>query len=247
MKKIYKLISFILSFIMTVQIMGVSVVCADTELYFSVEEVISGNSVEINSIDLLSDNNIKIDVDSNEYYQIVLDANLMSQSTMKYATAKLCVYNQLGIKNSGKVHVLITDDNGKWLSEFDTTGNSTLKFGNDHRIYNMYVRYYRYSGNNLIEQANAWSNMGSTVTWNLTNNNSCFIYKKEESGIKKGDINGDGEIDLTDLARIKRYIIREINFTSEQFSAADVNSDGDVNLTDLAKIIRHIIGEIKIS
>ncbi len=55
-----------------------------------------------------------------------------------------------------------------------------------------------------------------------------------------GDINGDGKVDLKDLARLRKYLAGadvEINMNS-----ADVNGDGKVDLKDLARLRKYFAG-----
>jgi hypothetical protein len=60
-------------------------------------------------------------------------------------------------------------------------------------------------------------------------------------GVIKGDANGDGSVNITDVA----YVIDYINGTTDPGfveEAADVNGDGEVNITDVALIIDIING-----
>lgn len=50
-----------------------------------------------------------------------------------------------------------------------------------------------------------------------------------------GDIDADGDIDVTDLASLALYLLGDMSFTEEQKKTADVDDDGDVTLADLAK------------
>jgi len=59
-----------------------------------------------------------------------------------------------------------------------------------------------------------------------------------------GDINGDGLVDSTDLTILKRYILRRLDFTSDQLKAADVNLDNEVNSTDITILKRFILRKI---
>lgn len=63
----------------------------------------------------------------------------------------------------------------------------------------------------------------------------------------KGDINGDSEVDITDLALLNEYFRkRSITgdgislFSKAEFSAADTNGDGDVNEADLLSLLDSI-------
>ncbi|MCR5541626.1 MAG: dockerin type I repeat-containing protein [Ruminococcus sp.] len=58
-----------------------------------------------------------------------------------------------------------------------------------------------------------------------------------------GDVNGDGEINVTDILRIAAHIKHKIVLTDEQLKRADVNGDGNINVTDITKIAAHIKGK----
>lgn len=60
-----------------------------------------------------------------------------------------------------------------------------------------------------------------------------------------GDINGDGLVDSTDLTIMKRYILKRLDFTSDQLKAADVNLDNEENSTDITILKRFILKKIR--
>ena len=62
-----------------------------------------------------------------------------------------------------------------------------------------------------------------------------------DSRISKGDVNGDGTVNLKDVVMIRRYIAGGWNVTINE-SVADVNGDGNVNLKDVVMIRRYIAG-----
>ena len=64
----------------------------------------------------------------------------------------------------------------------------------------------------------------------------------EDETIMLGDVNGDGEINVTDIAKVAAHIKGIKALDEKGFKAADVNGDGDVNVTDIAKIAAHIKG-----
>ena len=57
----------------------------------------------------------------------------------------------------------------------------------------------------------------------------------DQNGSIAGDIDADGDIDVTDLASLALYLLGDMSFTEEQNKTADVDDDGDVTLADLAK------------
>lgn len=62
-----------------------------------------------------------------------------------------------------------------------------------------------------------------------------------------GDINGDGKVTITDLAKAQKQILRLESLTGNYFTAADVNKDGKISILDLAKIQNHILGKSSIA
>jgi hypothetical protein len=60
------------------------------------------------------------------------------------------------------------------------------------------------------------------------------------TNIIKGDANGDGEVNVSDIVEIIDYIM---NKPSDKFvyAAADLNEDGEVNVTDIVKVVSIIM------
>ena len=58
--------------------------------------------------------------------------------------------------------------------------------------------------------------------------------------IIKGDANGDGEVNVSDIVEIVNYIM---NKPSDRFvfAAADLNEDGEINVTDIVKVVSIIM------
>ena len=62
-----------------------------------------------------------------------------------------------------------------------------------------------------------------------------------------GDVNGDGEIKMSDLLSINRHVIGTIKLKDVYLEAGDVNRKGDgATMSDLLAINRHVIGTILI-
>ena len=57
--------------------------------------------------------------------------------------------------------------------------------------------------------------------------------------VRKGDVNGDGEVNGTDLVALANMILG----TSEKKSAADMNGDGEVNGTDYVTLANIVLGK----
>ncbi|MBQ8965722.1 MAG: hypothetical protein IJ063_16255 [Ruminococcus sp.] len=61
----------------------------------------------------------------------------------------------------------------------------------------------------------------------------------------KGDINGDGEINVTDVVLAAAHVKSIRALEGDWLARADINGDGDVNVTDLTWIAAFVKGLIK--
>ncbi|MBQ1434189.1 MAG: dockerin type I repeat-containing protein, partial [Ruminococcus sp.] len=64
----------------------------------------------------------------------------------------------------------------------------------------------------------------------------------EDESFLKGDVNGDGYINVTDIALVASHIKGIKPLSDKGLKAADVNEDTKVNVTDIALIAAHIKG-----
>ena len=55
-----------------------------------------------------------------------------------------------------------------------------------------------------------------------------------------GDINGDGKVNITDVALINAHVKKTKLLTGEDLEKADINGDGKVNITDVALVNAHV-------
>ena len=69
--------------------------------------------------------------------------------------------------------------------------------------------------------------------------------------IVKGDINGDGKVDVFDLMLCWLFVNEHLSLlipsNSREFIAADIDGDGKITQDDYNRIRRHIRGEILIT
>ena len=61
----------------------------------------------------------------------------------------------------------------------------------------------------------------------------------------RGDITGDGSVQIDDLRMILRSVCGKVELTEQQKLAADVETDGEVNISDLRKVLRFVCGKIQ--
>lgn len=92
----------------------------------------------------------------------------------------------------------------------------------------------------------AWINAGVFDTLKLVELTPPVLPTPTTPTVNKGDINGDGSIDSTDYALLKRFILKVIDRFSyvNGEKAADVNSDGVIDSIDYALMKRYLLNII---
>jgi len=82
---------------------------------------------------------------------------------------------------------------------------------------------------------------GNQVNWD----DLSFSISVEEAGsaVTKGDVNGDGDVDIADAVCIVNYVVGKPNTTFIE-AAADANGDGDIDIADAVHIVNYVVGKI---
>jgi len=62
-------------------------------------------------------------------------------------------------------------------------------------------------------------------------------------GSGDGDVNFDGQVNITDIVIIMNNVLGFYAFSEEEFLAADANQDGNIDVADILTIITNILGE----
>lgn len=117
---------------------------------------------------------------SNSYCLVKIDQSLINKKGYQYATVQLKTYDLLGWSSGAKVVVTITDTEGNVIWSGVKQATCTLKLGDDHRAYRIYVKPYQepVKGNifqQTIINGNNFDNLGRCVTWEISNNKKCTI------------------------------------------------------------------------
>ena len=63
-----------------------------------------------------------------------------------------------------------------------------------------------------------------------------YVGKNIYTFVVKADIDGNGRINLTDLAKICLHYIDQKPLVDEYFEAADIDNNNKITITDLAKM-----------
>ena len=94
------------------------------------------------------------------------------------------------------------------------------------------------------------SNNKSKTTGNLATGDKITISgttdKKQYTIAVRGDVNGDGEVKLSDMIMVQSHILKKLTLKGVQFYAGDVNYDSSVKLSDMIMIQSQILGKLKL-
>ena len=94
-------------------------------------------------------------------------------------------------------------------------------------------------GKELSLNSNLKTGIAIKVT---TTSNETITYKIAVTG----DVDGDGLINILDLLKVQRHILKSKLLDSAYLVAGDTNNDKNVTILDLLRIQKHILKEIKL-
>ena len=57
-----------------------------------------------------------------------------------------------------------------------------------------------------------------------------------------GDVNGDGNLRMSDMIKVRNHILETQQLTGIGLAAADCNHDGNIRMSDMIKIRNEILG-----
>ena len=77
-----------------------------------------------------------------------------------------------GIWRKLRVHVVLRDDKGNWICEFDTYSKEKLKLGNDHSEYRVYIQLPKYPDNPVGDVASFFNEFDK---WKVECVSDCYI------------------------------------------------------------------------
>ena len=76
-------------------------------------------------------------------------------------------------------------------------------------------------------------------------NDADYEYTDDEKDeVVKGDVTGDGKVDIQDLRTVLRVVCDKETLNETKLLAADVTGDGEVDIQDLRMILRYVCGKI---
>ena len=142
--------------------------------------------------------------------------NKLTTSYHNYIIVKLFKKTLLGNVSMGEIKRMIEIDGS--TAQLSSSINETFSFA-DLTAGNYFVKFYYYDYN---EEKMALQ----TATY-------------EVLGTIKGDVNGDGKVNVSDVTALINMIL---GITTTDQARADVNGDGKVNVSDVTALINLILG-----
>ena len=67
-----------------------------------------------------------------------------------------------------------------------------------------------------------------------------YILRQQDT--KKGDVNGDGYVNVSDVTMLIKYVLEQ-QYDSLVLAVADMEGDGLLNVTDVVKLISLILNQ----
>lgn len=126
--------------------------------------------------------------------------------------------------------------------KYDLSTGLTEEIGNPDLVEDTYIYGFTYSDGYLLCDANdcpPYSNYGISNLYQLR-----IPYEAPSLGdaSKKGDVNGDGEVNNLDRQILTRHLAKWEGYEADKLDlkAADVNQDGEVNNLDRQILTRHL-------
>ena len=239
-------ISFIKNFVMAKT--GYKIPDEDSTMYFNLD--ISNNRIS-NIYSLIGLHFSTLNLSDNNITDITVASNLFLNDS--YIGQVLDVSNNfidISQGSTGKTAIdnLINEKNVDVIYEPQKINN--ISGVEDGKVYNGNVTITITEGDATLNGIPFIS--GSTVS--LVGTYTLIVTDSSEnpitivfsiSNIKKGDVNGDGNITSADALMVLKYAAGKIKLSDSQIQAADVNSSGTVTSADALEILKYAAGKIK--
>jgi len=119
-------------------------------------------------------------VNGSSYCTVNISDKLLNKRGKQYAKVTIKISDNMGWNNNAKIRVTLRDQYGNYITSWVTKGGTTIKLGDDHSIYRVYIERYNEpsSGNwffNIFTVGDNFINTGKAVNWKITNPKDCSI------------------------------------------------------------------------
>ena len=115
---------------------------------------------------------------------------------------------------------------------------------NDNYLVRNYAEILNGVKNVIAVDGNAFALRNDGSIWDVTGTPVKIGTLNTGDDYIRGDITGDGSVQIDDLRMILRSVCGKVELTEQQKLAADVETDGEVNISDLRKVLRFVCGKI---
>jgi beta-N-acetylglucosaminidase len=159
--------------------------------------------------------------------KVVVKSASNSESTYQITIKKS---NDKGLTPDEILSKLQINNDSGYISGFD--------LGSDASSLNKLIKLNYPTASTEISSNNTLS---TGMTLKLSNNGDASY-----TIVMYGDNNGDGDIDIVDLLKVQKHILKVNSLKGAYLKASDVNKDGVVDIVDLLKIQKHILNVSKI-
>ncbi len=189
---------------------------------------------DISSLDVIAipeDKNATVTIDGNKNMtfgenNITIQVEDEDNNTKTY-NIKVVIGNN---KITSDIHT-IDDKYIKTVEENKTSKDVKSEMTNPYE----YLKIYDVNGSELLET----DAVGTGCVIKLIINGQEYDSK---TIIVKGDINGDGEVGVADVIKLRLHILETNPLNTYETLAADTNEDDDIGVADLVQIRSHILG-----
>ena len=128
----------------------------------------ASKTIYVNSNNLWKTGNFDSGYVAKGYTTVTLNKNAGN------ASVKIYSYDMSGHKTSGKMHVTLRSNTGSWIWEGDISSGDSLKLGNDHSQYRVYIAKKQYP-NTVIGNGDDFINVGKCYSFAIECKTNCYI------------------------------------------------------------------------
>ena len=177
--------------------------------------------------DLYLPDGISFAKDNDGYYQAALSTNRTTERKMNYFDCSM--------QSDGALRVLCSSTNGATFD--DTDGEVCTIMVNVDKT----APAQEYA----LQVKNAVLTNPEAIRFPLENTVSILaVSESPGSQNKKGDVNEDGSIDISDVLLLVDMILGKERVTPQRLANGDVNEDGTIDISDVLMVVDIILGKV---
>lgn len=119
-------------------------------------------------------------VGSSTYCTVRINQSLIQKRGKQYAKVKVLTHEDRRTRNSkGLILITLRDERNRYITSFQAKGGDTIKLGDDHAVYRIYVSVYKKPSkgfwSRIIAGGDNWLNSAKCDSWEVTKPQKCRI------------------------------------------------------------------------